>query len=370
MKLLINGSMAFPEIIKCIREAQKNIFINMFIWRADNIGKKISEELLSAADRGVQIQISVDRYGFILERCEECTHSFFHENPTLTEKIKISAMKTLYPTLALNSPPQPTHYKLLHMMRTHKNILISENIFKADHSKYYIFDEKIIILGGINIEDKENGKDISGRIYSDYMVKIDGADFIEKFRLKLEKNFFEKSDINFTVNNKNIRPYCFEAENTLLSVIREAEKKLLIIMAYFSPLPAFLEAIQNAWKKNVHITVVIPEYANFQNDLNRKTAKKIMKSCHNGISLYFYKGMIHTKLIMNEKTLTLGSSNITKKAFKQLSELNITVKKDHSDFFEDLESSINDTIANCIKIEKDSDINYRSKVAFIENLFV
>ena len=31
-------------------------------------------------------------------------------------------------------------------------------------------------MGGINIEDKENGADLQGRVYQDYMVKLEGAD--------------------------------------------------------------------------------------------------------------------------------------------------------------------------------------------------
>ena len=48
--------------------------------------------------------------------------------------------------------------------------IIKKDTFKADHSKYYIIDDTLI-LGGINIEDKENGSDRQGREYQDYMIK-------------------------------------------------------------------------------------------------------------------------------------------------------------------------------------------------------
>ncbi|MBQ7014604.1 MAG: phosphatidylserine/phosphatidylglycerophosphate/cardiolipin synthase family protein, partial [Clostridia bacterium] len=179
ISLLTDGKEAFPEILKCIDDAKKNIEINMFIWRGDNIGKAIAQAVLNAADRGVNVFISVDRYGFVLEKCEECTHSFFHKRQTLIEAIKINTLKLLYPTLADKNPPEADHELLLEKLLSHPNIVISKDIFKADHSKYYIFDEKILILGGINIEDKENGQDISGRRYRDYMVKISSAETVK-----------------------------------------------------------------------------------------------------------------------------------------------------------------------------------------------
>ena len=69
-ELLVDGKNAFPEIIRCIRKAHESIFINMFIWRNDTIGCTLAHELLAAADRGVKVTISKDRYGVICETCE------------------------------------------------------------------------------------------------------------------------------------------------------------------------------------------------------------------------------------------------------------------------------------------------------------
>ena len=368
--LLVNGTEAFPEILNCIEKAQKSIEINMFIWRGDNIGKTVAQAVLNAAEREVKVFISVDRYGLVLEKCEECTHSFFHEKPTLQELIKIKTLEFFYPFLADRNAHAPDHIHLLEKMLSHPNIKISRDIFKADHSKYYVFDEKILILGGINIEDKENGCDIAGRQYQDYMVKISDPDTVKNFRLKLDTGKNSDSDIRFTVNNKSLKPAQFEAEELLLKVINEAQKELLIIMAYFSPLPRFIKAIHNAWRRGVKITVIIPEHANFQDDLNRKTVKKLMKICNNGLNLYFYKGMIHTKLLYNEKILTMGSTNITKKAFKQLTELNLTLERKENDFFKRLDKSIENTISDSIKITKEEDIKYNIPMTVLESLFV
>ena len=97
IELLIDGKNAFPSILECINNATKNIRINMFIWRDDEIGNKIGEAVLNAANRGVKVYISKDRYGVVLEKSEETKKSFFHKTQTLSEKIKINTLELIYP---------------------------------------------------------------------------------------------------------------------------------------------------------------------------------------------------------------------------------------------------------------------------------
>ena len=95
--LLVDGKEAFPETLRCIAEAKKSVYINMFIWRDDEIGNAIGQAVFDAAQCGVQVEISADRYGVVLEKSEECKRSFFHKRQSLTEKIKTAALEILYP---------------------------------------------------------------------------------------------------------------------------------------------------------------------------------------------------------------------------------------------------------------------------------
>ena len=95
--LLVNGQNAFPEIIRCIESARASVEINMFIWRDDQIGNRMAEAVLKAADGGAKVHISVDRYGVVLEKCEESKKSFFHKKQTFIEAAKIRLLELLYP---------------------------------------------------------------------------------------------------------------------------------------------------------------------------------------------------------------------------------------------------------------------------------
>ena len=123
----------------------------------------------------------------------------------------------------------------------------------------------------------------------------------------------------------NVKQPCrrFEMEQLYLDMINRAKKELWVTMAYFSPLPQFLQAIADAHRRGVKVTLLGPERANFQSDTNRKTVKKLLKMTQNGVTVYFSPKMVHTKLVANEGWVSVGSTNITKKAFHQLDELNL-----------------------------------------------
>ena len=367
--LLVNGETAFPEIIRCIGCAKQSVEINMFIWRDDNIGNRMAQAVLDAAQRGVKIDISVDRYGVVLEKCEESGRSFFHKKQSWIEKLKIVTLKWMYPENCTPGQVRDEHSELYNRIVAHPNINLSADVFKADHSKYYIIDGEILFVGGINIEDKENGCDLSGRVYGDYMVKLCGRDYVEAFREKLNTGKNTLGDVFFGVNLKQpaVR---FEMEQMYLDMIAEAKTRLHITMAYFSPLKKFTDAIVAACERGVRVTIVIPEKANFQNDSNRRTVRKLLKATNGQIEVYLSPKMLHTKLMANDTYNSLGSTNITKKAFAQLNELNLFVPRTNLEFDSALSESICADISGARRVRRYQDIRYNPLVALLESFLV
>ena len=369
MTLLVNGENAFPEIIRCIESAKSSVAINMFIWRDDIIGNRMAEAVLTAADSGAKVHISIDRYGVVLEKCEESKRSFFHKRQSPIEKLKIWVLEMFYPKNGKRGKVKDIYSPLYNRIIEHPNIEVRADVFKADHSKWYIIDDEILFLGGINIEDKENGCDINGNLYGDYMVKLSGKWYVEMFRHKMLTGENASADVFFGINQKKPNRR-FEMEQRYLDLIGEAKKELHITMAYFSPLRKFLKAIIAAYKRGVHVTIVIPQKANFQNASNRRTARKLLKTTNGQVEIYFSPKMLHTKLVMNERCVSLGSTNITKKAFQQLDELNLFVEKDDSAFVKALTDSIGDDIRTAKRISRYQDVAYNPVLAFIESFLV
>ncbi len=367
--LLVDGKEAFPEILRCIEQAKKSIFINMFIWRDDAIGNAVAQAVLDAAQRGVQVEISVDRYGVVLEKSEECKKSFFHKRQSLTEKIKTAALELLYPMEGAPRRARDEETALYRAIMAHPNIRVSHEVFKADHSKFYIIDEKILILGGVNIEDKEHGADMQGRVYQDYMAKLDGTQYVSTFCTKMERFIDTESGYFFGMNCKQPLRH-FEMERRYLELIDKAQQELTITMAYFSPLPQFLQAITAAHRRGVKVTILVPERANYQSDTNRKTVRRLLRDTDNGITVYFSPKMVHTKLVANEEMVSFGSTNITKKAFAQLSELNLFVRRNGETFPTALMESVAENQRLARRVESWRDICYHRLLAWLEGFLV
>lgn len=365
--LFEDGKNAFPAILEAIGQAQKSVHINMFIWRDDAIGNRMARAILDAADRGVEVTVSVDRYGLVLEKAEECKRSFFHKDNTLTERLKIFALELAYPMPGAPKRARDEATPLYRAVMDHPRIHVSCETFKADHSKYYIVDDEILFLGGINIEDKENGRDLQGRAYQDYMVRLRGREYVDAFRAKLAGGQDLHAHYSFGVNTK--KPHRFEMERRYLELIGNARQELYITMAYFSPLKPFLKAILDAHRRGVRVVIMAPEHANFQDDSNRKTLKKLLKATNNEISVYLSPKMVHTKLMVSEQTVTFGSCNITKKAFRQLDELNLFLPRTDCLFVGQLLTSMeeNRSVSHRVCWQQ---IRYRPLMAFLESFLV
>ena len=368
-KLLVDGVIAFEEILNCINAARSSILINMFIWREDAIGIRLANAVLSAAGRGVRVTISVDRVGMILERCEEQGRSFFHRNPDVIERFKIAFLKRFYPENFDIAKKQSDCPGLLERILSHPNIVVERERKKNDHSKYYVIDDSILILGGINVEDKECGADCSGRVYQDYMLKLVGREHVQAFFDKLRHNCDTADGYYFRMNNKTLSEPKFEMKDSFLSIINNAKCELVIVMAYFAPIPSIIDAIVAAWKRGVKIRILTPENPNFQKNSNRKTLSTLMKRCSNDIDVVFSPKMVHTKLIFSEKSIMFGSCNITNLAFRQLGELDIELENIDTPLVEHINSSVEENFAISHLVSDYRQIKYSPTIAWLEGRF-
>ena len=81
-ELIIDGKNTFPLLFEEIERCEKTIYIRMFIWRNDAIGKELARRLLAAADRGVKIILIKDRYGLT------CEYIGPHREPAACEPVR------------------------------------------------------------------------------------------------------------------------------------------------------------------------------------------------------------------------------------------------------------------------------------------
>jgi len=369
INLLVCGEEAFKCIIANIKNAKNTIYINMFIWRDDYIGNLIVDELLIAADRGVEIFISKDKMGSIFEYGEEKRQSFFNKNYNLLLFLEGYLLNFSYPMKGKNKSQKQKLNNKVNDLINHKNITASYEINKNDHSKYYIFDDEILIMGGINIEDKELTFDVDYRKYFDYMVEFKSSKYVETFNNQINKleEFDINNEINFIFNVIKNNEKHFEVKNQLLNLLDRASKSVYIIMAYFGNLD-FENKIVELANNNIKVTIITSKKSNLQQDLNMKVLKRIMKRTNGKVNIYLSDYMVHAKLIkIDNEYVTIGSTNLNS-SIDKLQELNTVIKLKNDEFSDILNESIINQVKLSKYVLKSEKIKYNKLKAYFEEI--
>ena len=365
------GKEAFPRIIEKIEKAEKSIMIGMFVWREDEIGNQIAEKLVEAANRGVNIHIIKDKLGMVFELAEENKKSLFHNEFDLKLMIQAMAMDIFYPMDGKSKYRRQTKNLLYQQLVNNDNIKVDKDKVLSDHSKYYIFDDSTLIMGGMNIENKSIYTDVEGKEYIDFMVELAGNKYVKKFYDKINYVDQQQNDenIEFIVNLKNNTNRNFEVKNKFLELLSSAKESVTIVMAYVGDKDVTNKIIEIA-NKGIDITLLLPEKANLQNNLNMKVLIRIMKETSNKVNAYLSKNMVHAKMIIiDDQIVTFGSANINKNGMTKLSELNILINKSSfKGFNEKLKISLHENFKNSIKISDSNMIKYNPVKALIEQI--
>lgn len=366
--LLVEGTESFAYIIESIDQAQVSVLIRMFIWRDDIIGNKVARAVLEAANRGVEITIIKDKLGCLFEYAEETRQSLFHKNISLIDKSKAWFLDKAYPMQGKGHIKQEPS-ALLDQMIAHENITIDCDTYYKDHSKYYIIDGKLLIFGGINIEDKEIYTDCEGRHYHDYMMAIESEEHVTWFqnRLKSPWQGFIDTDIDYFYNVNIGGQIHYGAKKAVLDLLSQVKKSITLVMAYISD-QEILDQLVDMSNRGIDVRIIVAEKANLQQDVNMYYMAYLMKASDNKIKVYLNQKMVHAKLMwIDESLLSFGSTNLNKQAMEQLCELNVVMDA-RGQVKEKMQTTIQNEIAMATAISDYKQIHYSKIRAFLERI--
>ena len=221
VKLLVDGEQFFPQLLRRINRARKEIFLETFILEEDRIGKALRKALLKAAKRGVWISVTADSWG-----------SFYLSNDYIQSLTDAGIIFQIY-------DPQPSMLKARPML------------FRRLHRKLAVIDGRYAFVGGINIcfdhmmACGETGKkdftvEITGpvvrevrRLCQSYVRAANDEHLGEYRHLADNPPEAGPSEVAFVIrDNKRSRS---EIEKAYLAGIRHATKRIVIANAYFFP---------------------------------------------------------------------------------------------------------------------------------------
>lgn len=310
IQLLKSGDDFFNEFISLIHSSQESIQIQTFIFDDDETGNEISDALIKAIQRKVEIDLVVDSHG-----SRNLDEAFIRKLTDAGVQIRFFSPISFF-----------------------KNLTIGRRL----HHKVAVFDGEVAIVGGINLANRYRGTD-EITPWLDFAVLIKGK-VCNKLRdlcfhieeksfslLKLKSPSLIKSNNQFRISirqNDWLRKkmQIFQSYNL---AIQNAENSITIFASYFLPGLRLRTALENAATRGIQIKIVLAGKSDIPLILN--ATYYLYNWLHkNKIRIFEWrKSVFHAKLaVVDQKWMTIGSFNLNHLSTYASIELNVDILSD------------------------------------------
>jgi len=337
LRLLRNGSAAYPEMLAAIAMAEQQILLEMYWFGSDVIGQKFAAALSAAAKRGVEVAIIFDAVGSVGASAE-----------MFADLSRASAQVIEYNPIA----PWKRRFRLSRLTR-------------RDHRKILVIDGKTGFTGGINIADYWLPLDDGGAGWRDDMVRIDGpavaglhdcfARVWERLRgrtLRLTAALAHPPQTSsrrgygsaVRVLGQRFLPTQREISRAYLHYLRRAERRIFIANSYFVPDRRVLRALARAARRGVDVRIIVPGQSDV--DIVRHASRAVWgRLLRAGVRIFEWdESVLHAKTaVVDGLWSTIGTFNFDYMSLRMNLEVNVSVLdarfagRLEASFLEDLE---------------------------------
>ena len=332
VELVRSGEDYFLRLEKLIDKAEKEIHIQTYIFENDDTGNRIASCLKKAAQRKVKVYVLLDAYG-----------SAALPNSFAQDLVQHGILLRFFsPLFSLN------------------NFYIGRRM----HHKIVVADEKMALIGGINIADKYHGT-TGSEPWLDYAVQLN-CPAAKNLQILCSDYFFKKG------SSKKIPPVLHSAGSALVGILQNdwlqqktevcdtytnafihAEKEIVIVGSYFLPGNRLAKALKKACKRGIKTTVILAGISDVP--LVRRATEHLYSSfLDDHMRIYEWnKSVVHGKAaVVDNKWSTVGSFNLNSLSCYGSIEMNVEV---HSvEFAENLRAGFEMVISECSEITKGS----------------
>jgi cardiolipin synthase len=316
IRLLETGGQYFPELERAIDSAEREIYLETYIFEADDTGRRIAEALARAARRRVNVHVLIDGFG---------SRQFADE---LRAGMESAGVQLLF--------YRPERYLL--RLRRHR--------LRRLHRKLAVIDARVGFCGGINvIDDLNTPKHTPPRF--DYAVRVEGPLLADMHRA-VRQLWTRTAWLQLRVGRRArpaIRPdmrkvgdqsaaflvrdnlrHRHDIENAYLEAINSARREIVIACAYFLPGMRFRRALCEAARRGVRVVLLLQgkvEYV-MLHYASRALYRQLLDA---GIEIHeYHRSFLHAKVAVIESGwATVGSSNIDPISFLLAREANVVV---------------------------------------------
>ena len=316
--LLRDGAQYFPALVAAIEDAQREIWLESYIFADDPAGRMIAAALSRAAIRGVHVRVLIDGWG-----------AKIYMSAALQRDMKQSGidLRKYRPEVA------PWQFRSHRLRRLHR--------------KLCQIDGRLAFVGGINIIDDMNTPHHKPP-RADFAVRIEGPLLpaveytMQRVWALVELVQTGSSDVplfperrrvarvgNQTakfVARDNLR-HRRDIERAYLAALRTAKREVIIANSYFFPGIRFRRALATAAQRGVKVTLLLQgkvEYV-LLHFASRALYGQLLQA---GVIIQeYHRSMLHAKVaVVDDHWATVGSSNIDPYSFLMAREANVFVR--------------------------------------------
>lgn len=337
VRLVHGGQDYFTTLVGLIDQAQTTIHLQTYIYEDDETGRLISDAMIRAARRKVDIYILLDGY----------------------------ASQELSKTFIQNWKKAGIHFRWFWPLIKSRHFYFGRRM----HHKVVVIDGSFSLSGGVNISDRYN--DINGqKAWLDRAILVEGEtamrlhivcrdmwtkaywkpDLGKKDRFKWLPGTTPAEECLVRVRRNDWVMAKNQISRSFLEMFRNSRSRITILSSYFLPGTIFRRNMAQAAKRGVAIRIIVGSISDVKIS---RLAEQYMYGWlfRNGIEVYEYQEtVLHGKLAVYDGAwVTNGSYNVNKISAYASVELNLDVKNE--EFAVKVENEMDEIIKNhCVRI--------------------
>jgi cardiolipin synthase len=358
LRVLGSGDVAFQQILARVRGAKKSVEIRAFLWRDDEAGNQMGEAVLAAADGGAKVTIHKDKIAAVYEYTGGNKQSFFHKRVDPIRGFQAWFLGAVYRAPgSFKQRPNELAARIL----AHPNITVEHQRKRFDHSKVYIIDDEIMILGSMGVGDNHRYE------WFDVMVEVAGGEHVVRLadRMAGHDEFDPSRGVDFLVHSREAhRKHTGPMMSHRLALIDSAQQSLTVEMAYMND-RRFTAALARAVLRGIEVKLVTADHADVLANINRATCDALMRltGAPENLTIVLLPRMVHSKVVVIDHRFSdVGSANFTSLSHGVYDEINLFA--DSASFALAIEAEIGQHCADGRVV--DSRLTYRKMYSGLE----
>ncbi|HYL06529.1 MAG TPA: phospholipase D-like domain-containing protein [Thermoanaerobaculia bacterium] len=334
-ELLENGDQIFPAMIKAIEGAKRTVALESYIFSDGRAGSMITNALLDAARRGVEVRVLIDGTG--------------GHPGALGDQMKKGGVD----------------FRIYHPVRPWNLLRIGQRT----HRKILVVDGTVCFTGGLGIEDRWLGNARNPNEWRDTQVEVWGpvaeqmqAIFGEDWtyttgEILAGDKFYPPIEPAGNLEAQAVKVSRGDASSLAKMLyyvaIQSAAKTVHIQNAYFLPDPQIREALVKAVQRGVDVRIMVPG-KHIDVPLVRMASRHHYgELLEGGVKIYEYlPTMMHTKAAVFDGIFAIiGSINFDTRSMEKNAEESITFYD--RGFAAKVEAMFGDDMKRCREIDYD-----------------